>query len=44
MEALGGTVFRRALSEVRHTANDHDTAGMRADLSQMKAELVKKSE
>jgi uncharacterized membrane protein len=40
MEALGGTVFRRALSEARHTANDHDTAGMRADLSQMKAELV----
>jgi uncharacterized membrane protein len=40
MEALGGTVFRRALSEVRHTANDEDTAGMRADLSQLKAELV----
>jgi uncharacterized membrane protein len=40
MEALGGTVFRRALSEVRHTANEDDTAGMRADLSQLKAELA----
>jgi uncharacterized membrane protein len=40
MEALGGTVFRRALSEVRHTANQEDTAGMRADLSQLKAELA----
>lgn len=38
MEALGGTVFRRALSEVRHTANEEDTAAMRADLSQLKAE------
>lgn len=40
MEELGGTVFRRALSEVRHTANDEDTAGMRADLAQMKTEIV----
>jgi len=41
MEALGGSVFRRALSEVRHTANDDDTSGMRADLSQLKAEFSK---
>jgi uncharacterized membrane protein len=34
MEALGGTVFRRALSEVKHTADQEDTAGMRADLAQ----------
>ncbi len=40
MEAIGGTVFRRALSEVTHTANDEDMAGVRADLSQLKAELV----
>jgi uncharacterized membrane protein len=41
MEALGGTVFRRDLSKVRHTANDEDTAGMRADLSRLKAQLVR---
>jgi uncharacterized membrane protein len=38
MEALGGTVFRRALSEVRHTANEEETAAMKADLAQMRAE------
>ena len=38
--ALGGAVFRRALSEVRHAANDEDTAGMRSDVSQLKAKLV----
>jgi uncharacterized membrane protein len=38
MEALGGTVFRRALSEVRHTFHDQDTAAMKADLAQLKAE------
>lgn len=41
MEALGGTIFRRALSEVRRAANDQDTARMRADLSQLKADLVR---
>ena len=38
MEKLGGTVFRRAVSDVRDTANDEDAAAMRADLAQMKAE------
>jgi uncharacterized membrane protein len=38
MEALGGTVFRRALSEVRHTVDDKETAARKADLAQMKAE------
>jgi uncharacterized membrane protein len=38
MEALGGTVFRRALSDVRDTANSEEIAAMKADLAQMKAE------
>ena len=38
MEALGGTVFRRALSEVRHRVHDQNIAAMKADLAQMKAE------
>jgi uncharacterized membrane protein len=38
MEAIGGTVFRRALSEVTHTANQVDIAAMKADLAQIKAE------
>ena len=38
MEALGGTVFRRALSEVKHTIHDEHIAAIRADLAQMKAE------
>ena len=38
MEALGGTVFRRALSEVKHTVHDENIAAMKADLAQMKAE------
>ena len=38
MEALGGTVFRRALSEVKHTIHDEHIAAMKADLAQMKAE------
>ena len=41
MEAIGGTVFRRALSEVSQTANEEDIAAMKADLAQMKAEHVK---
>jgi uncharacterized membrane protein len=40
MEAIGGTVFRRALSEVRKTADDEEVAGMKADFAQMKAELA----
>jgi uncharacterized membrane protein len=38
MEAIGGTVFRRALSEVKHTIDDEDIAAIKADLAQMKAE------
>lgn len=38
MEAIGGTVFRRALSEVKHTLHDEHVAAMQADLAQMKAE------
>ena len=41
MEAIGGTVFRRALSEVRDTVDDEAVAGMKADLAQMKAEHAK---
>jgi len=38
MEAMGGTIFRRALSEVKHTVHDENVAAMKADLAQMKAE------
>ena len=38
MEALGGTVFRRALSEVKHKVHDENVAAMKADLAQMEAE------
>ena len=38
MEALGGTVFRRALSEVKHTVNEEDIAAIKADLAQLKVE------
>ena len=38
MEVLGGSVFRRALSEVRDTANQEEIDAMKADLAQMKAE------
>ena len=38
MEAIGGTVFRRALSDVKHTIHDENVAAMKADLAQMKAE------
>jgi len=38
MEAIGGTVFRRALSEVKHTVHEEHLAAMKADLAQMKAE------
>jgi len=38
MEALGATVFRRALSEVKHTIHNENVAAMKADLAQMKAE------
>jgi len=38
MEAIGGNVFRRALSEVAETMDDEDVAAMKADLAQLKAE------
>ena len=41
MEAIGGTVFRRALSEVRHTIHEEHIAAMKADLAQLKAEHAK---
>jgi len=41
MEAIGGKVHRRALSEVKQTIHDENIAAMKADLAQMKAELVK---
>jgi len=41
MEAIGGTVFRRALSEVSKTVSEEDIAAMKADLAQMKAEHAK---
>jgi uncharacterized membrane protein len=41
MEAIGGTVFRRALSDVRKTVDNEEVAGMKADFAQMKAEHAK---
>ena len=41
MEAIDGTVFRRALKEVKHTVDDEEIAAMKADLAQMKAEHAK---
>ena len=41
IEAIGGTVFRRALSDVKHTIHEENVAAMQADLAQMKAEQAK---
>ena len=38
MEAIGGTVFRRTLSDVKQTIHDEHIAAMKADIAQMKAE------
>jgi uncharacterized membrane protein len=38
MEAIGGLVFRRARSEVRHQIHEEDVASMKADMAQFKAE------
>ena len=38
MQAIGGTVFRRALSEVKQTLHEEHLAAMKADLAQLKAE------
>ncbi len=41
MEAIGGTVVRRSLSEVQDKIHDEHVAAMKADLDQMKAERAK---
>jgi uncharacterized membrane protein len=41
MEALGGTVLRRALSDVEEDIRQRDVAAMKADLAQLKAEASK---
>jgi len=41
MEALGGTVLRRALSDVEEDVRQKDVAAMKADLAQLKAEASK---
>lgn len=38
MEALGGTVLRRALSDVTQAANEQEVNAMKADLAELKAE------
>ena len=38
MEMLGGQVFRRALSDVKHHVHEENVAAMKADVAQMKAE------
>ncbi|MGZ5441173.1 MAG: DUF1269 domain-containing protein [Thermoanaerobaculia bacterium] len=39
MEALGGTVFRRSLAQVRQDVEDQDVAAMKADVAQLKDEI-----
>jgi uncharacterized membrane protein len=41
METIGGTVFRRALSEVQQQIHDENVAAMKSDLAQLKAEHAK---
>jgi hypothetical protein len=41
MKALGGQVFRRALSEVRKTVDGKEIAAMKADMAQLKADYAK---
>jgi uncharacterized membrane protein len=41
MEAIGGSVFRRALSEVNDAVDREDVAAMKADATQMKNEMAK---
>ena len=41
MEAIGGSVFRRTLSDVKQTIHQENVAAMKADLAQMKAEHAK---
>ena len=41
MEALGGTVLRRALWDVKKTLREEEIAAMKADLAQLKSEISK---
>jgi len=41
MEAIGGKIFRRAFSDVRHTMRQEENESMKADLAQLKAEHAK---
>ncbi len=41
MEVIGGTVFRRAVSEVKHTIHDEHIAAIKADLALKTAEHAK---
>jgi uncharacterized membrane protein len=41
MEAIGGSVFRRTLSDVKQTIHEENVDAMKADLAQMKAEHAK---
>jgi len=41
MEALGGTVLRRALWDVKKTVREEESAAMKADLEQLKSEISK---
>jgi uncharacterized membrane protein len=41
MEAIGGTVFRRALSQVKDSIYEENTVAMKADLAQLRAEHAK---
>jgi uncharacterized membrane protein len=38
MEAIGGTVYRRAVSDVTHQMHQENVAAMKADMAQLKAE------
>jgi uncharacterized membrane protein len=40
MEAIGGKVIRRALSDVKHAQHEEEITAMKADLAQMRAELA----
>ena len=41
MEAIGGVVLRRALSQVKNTVDLEDVTAIRADIAQLKAEQAK---
>src|SRR6516164_3744343 len=38
MEAIGGAVYRRAVSEVKHQVHEENVNSMKADMAQFKAE------